>query len=351
MKILSSLCIVVSILLIPLTAYPAEVCVNSVLHTIPFKVTAINIPAVVIIWWGGGWSSSSVWDSTTNPILLSSNISKNNSIVSAFVNIAPATFLWLYEMGDANQLSFNSATEPVQIFSSQAPLIPSWTDSQDHPIFTLETQVTTTICSNLVQMYTEEEIATMDIEQGDADAIKAIIMFRGIEKDGSWSEQAFQSYKNSGIAINDEYFEPLRNVTRAEYIKMLVRSLSCRYTYMGNESWFQDVEKDAWHAEYITFAIKNNWIQWYEDGTFRPDNFITRAESAKILANAINLVINDTIFSDFSDINEKNVFINYINAIKNVGIMNGIDNNFMPDEYISRKDVARIFYRTFLNGK
>lgn len=39
-----------------------------------------------------------------------------------------------------------------------------------------------------------------------------------------------------GVVNNVRAFEPYRTVTRAEYVKMLVRSLSCRYTYMGTDT-------------------------------------------------------------------------------------------------------------------
>lgn len=97
---------------------------------------------------------------------------------------------------------------------------------------------------------------------------------------------------------------------------MLVRSLSCRYTFVGTDSKFPDVEKDKWYAEYITFAVKNGWINGYSDGTFRPNANITRAEAAKILARAIKLKIQPRTRSSFEDVPEKSVFVPYIETLK-----------------------------------
>ena len=46
---------------------------------------------------------------------------------------------------------------------------------------------------------------------------------------------------------------------------MLVRALSCRYTFSGTDSGFSDVAENQWYAEYITFATKNKWIDGYAD--------------------------------------------------------------------------------------
>lgn len=143
-------------------------------------------------------------------------------------------------------------------------------------------------------------------------------MFRGLEKDEQMNGQTFEEYKKFGIAINDTSFEPSRNVTRAEYVKMLVRALSCRYQKEGTNTPFSDVDESMWYAEYINFATNHGWINGYQDGTFRPDAPITRAEAAKILANAIQLETqtSGTVQSSFSDVPDNSVFTPYIEALK-----------------------------------
>ena len=101
-------------------------------------------------------------------------------------------------------------------------------------------------------------------------------------------------------------------MTRAEFIKMLVRSLSCRYEYVGVTTGFPDVDSQFWYAEYIAYAVKNGWINGYADGDFRPNAPITRAEAAKILARAIQLPDAKATTSTFADIPKKSVFIPYI---------------------------------------
>lgn len=100
-----------------------------------------------------------------------------------------------------------------------------------------------------------------------------------------------------------------------------------------------------WYAEYINFASNHGWISGYSDGTFRPDAPITRAEAAKILANAIQLdigrqieagigagtvigtgtgtIVNgDTIIqSSFEDVPSDSIFVPYIESLRQAGVM------------------------------
>lgn len=56
-------------------------------------------------------------------------------------------------------------------------------------------------------------------------------MFRAMEQDEETRGVTFTAYKTSGVVLNEPLFEGKRDITRAEFVKILVRSLACRYTY------------------------------------------------------------------------------------------------------------------------
>lgn len=104
-----------------------------------------------------------------------------------------------------------------------------------------------------------------------------------------------------------------------------------------------------WYAEYITFAAKNGWINGYNDGTFRPNAPITRAEVAKILARSIKLKIPPRTESTFEDVPDESVFVPYIETLKSKNIITGkTPSTFEPNTNIVRTEAARIIYKTFL---
>lgn len=150
--------------------------------------------------------------------------------------------------------------------------------------------LTNYLCPKVVQVNTLNQIKATDITNSVfSDDIKTLIMFRALEKDELTHGQALTTYRDAGVVNNVQAFEPTRSVTRAEFLKMLVRSLSCYYTFLGKDTPYSDVSPNDWYAEYIAFAQSKHWINGYSDNTFRPNSPITRIEAAKILINAIHL--------------------------------------------------------------
>ena len=228
------------------------------------------------------------------------------------------------------------------------------TTSSGQKIYNLSGRITDYICPAIVQAYPYNELVVQDISNSSfQDDISALMMFRGMEKDEMNLGQTYEEYKKYGVVNNVTQFQPNRNVTRAEFVKMLVRSLSCRYTYLGKDTPFPDVDKNMWYAEYIKFAVENKWINGYKDGTFRPNAPITRDEAAKILARAIQLDTSNmkSANSSFSDVPNTSEFIPYIETLKSHGIMKGRNSNtFAPKEFIPRTETSRMIYRTFFGG-
>jgi hypothetical protein len=91
----------------------------------------------------------------------------------------------------------------------------------------------------------------------------------------------------SGIADNAVAFNGLRDITREEYIKMLVNALcETSWTTRDATTTFSDVQNDEF-TSYIDIALGEGWVSGYSDGTFRPDEPISRGEAVKILTRAL----------------------------------------------------------------
>lgn len=96
------------------------------------------------------------------------------------------------------------------------------------------------------------------------------------------------------------------------------------------------------HKLYIQDLFLKNIINGYSTGDFQPDRKITRAEVAKIIVNAFGLQI-DSSGKGFDDIQKTNPFYSYIQTLKNMQIINGYsDGNFRPAEYVTRGQVAKL---------
>ncbi|WP_176222110.1 C40 family peptidase [Tuberibacillus sp. Marseille-P3662] len=110
---------------------------------------------------------------------------------------------------------------------------------------------------------------------------------------------------------------------------------------------YYDVAKSYWAYEKITKLSKNNVINGYKDDTFRPRQTISRAEVAQILANHFNLDTSSSSGS-FSDVSSNFWGAGAINAADKAGYIDGYKNGtFKPNQPITRQEVAALFTKVF----
>ena len=101
---------------------------------------------------------------------------------------------------------------------------------------------------------------------------------------GDWYNNAISTVTNAGIVngYEDGTFKPDAPIKRSEFATIAARFIGGKYQ---GDNRFSDID-GHWAAEYINRASKYGWIKGYEDGTFKPDRDITRAE-AMTLVNSV----------------------------------------------------------------
>lgn len=107
---------------------------------------------------------------------------------------------------------------------------------------------------------------------------------------------------------------------------------------------FYDI-KDHFSLESVKTLAKNGIINGYADGSFKPDGSVTRAEFCKIVSLAFGFEANKSI--DFDDVEKNAWYADYVCALAQNGIITGYDGKFMPNSYITREDAAVIIHRIF----
>ncbi len=135
--------------------------------------------------------------------------------------------------------------------------------------------------------------------------------------------------------------KPENKVTRAEFVKMLVSALG---GYNPNKNYgrsFTDVSAGDWYANYIAFAKQKGIADGYPDGTFRPNDTITRAEACKLLDEAIQLPVGDT--PPFSDVSGEAWYTKHVGALYDMNVVDGYeDGTFRPGKKITRAEAVKI---------
>ncbi|MFC0212766.1 S-layer homology domain-containing protein [Paenibacillus chartarius] len=105
---------------------------------------------------------------------------------------------------------------------------------------------------------------------------------------GHWAEADVETLASKLIVhgVTDTNFAPEQPVTRAEFAALIARALGL---LPQRTDRFRDVQESDWFSGAVGAAAKANLISGYEDGTFRPDAPVTREQMAAMLARALQL--------------------------------------------------------------
>ncbi|MBI4734361.1 MAG: S-layer homology domain-containing protein, partial [Rubrobacteridae bacterium] len=115
----------------------------------------------------------------------------------------------------------------------------------------------------------------------------------------------------------------------------------------GNPSGFRDT-KGHWAAAYIESAVELGIVKGYVDGSFRPDNNVTRAEMAKMVVETKSMPVSESP-SGFNDCSGYWADP-FIAALKSTQIISGYSNNrFKPSEFATRAEACKIIWLMLTN--
>ena len=153
----------------------------------------------------------------------------------------------------------------------------------------------------------------------------------------------------TGQPTTDQTKKPVRpegKITRAEVATIYFRMLTdeSRTKFWSQSSGYSDVKTGDWFNNAVSTLSNAGIIAGYEDGSFRPNGYITRAEFATIAARFFDVTYNGKdLFPDISGHWAKD----YINQAANKGFVNGYeDGTFKPDRNITRAEAVTLVNRT-----
>lgn len=156
--------------------------------------------------------------------------------------------------------------------------------------------------------------------------------------------------KNVIHGYSDETFRPNDEITRAEFVVMMINGLETEL--VGYKGQFTDVSADEWYADYIATIKELGFAKGYGDGTFRPNDKITRTEAAVMLSNIIDIELSekeiDTLLAQFTDKDDIAAWaVEDIAKVVKAKVMEGNNGKFLSNENTTRAEVATIIYRIY----
>lgn len=150
------------------------------------------------------------------------------------------------------------------------------------------------------------------------------------------------------VGLPDGTFGPEKSVTRAEIAALLARTSKIN-AGAGSATRFQDLAKNYWASNVIRQVSAAGWMKGHTDGTFAPDQAITRAEMAAIISRWLELS-GENQTSALSDIQD-NWAAKDIMLVEKAGYMKGMPTGeFQPDKQLTRAETVAIFNRILNRG-
>lgn len=152
------------------------------------------------------------------------------------------------------------------------------------------------------------------------------------------------------VGYDDGTFRPDNDMSRAEAAAIFARLISEKKgESISGKSKFKDIKSNEWYANSIGYLSKYDIIKGYADGTFKPDESVTRAEFVAMAVRyhgLFNEVKNTGYTVKYTDLKKGYWAYNDIALAKDIGWLNGYaDGTFRGDNNITRAEVVTVTNR------
>lgn len=177
-------------------------------------------------------------------------------------------------------------------------------------------------------------------------AFNAHVLANTDDISGHWAETQIKEWANIGYISGypDGTFLPDNSITRAEFLTLVNKIFKFENKININ---FIDVRPDYWAYSEIQKGISAGYVSGDKNGTFRPDDFITRQEAAVIINKLLDnteITENKPNFKDAYDIDEWAK--NSVDIVYEHGILSGFPNGtYRPKKYMTRAEAVSALKR------
>ena len=158
---------------------------------------------------------------------------------------------------------------------------------------------------------------------------------------GHWAESVITQWQSKGLiqGYEDGTFKPGNTITRAEFVTLMNNA---KGFWSEGSINFSDVKNGSWFYSAVARAVAAGYVKGYSDGSFKPNNTITRAEAAMMIANTAKLSANEAGAYRFTDIGSIPAWARgSVGAVVAAGYMTGYpDGSFDANASISRAEAV-----------
>ena len=167
-----------------------------------------------------------------------------------------------------------------------------------------------------------------------------------------WARKAINELAKNGIVAgyDDNTFKPQKNITREEFIKMVVAAKGMSLD--TDACTLADVDQSKWYAPYVNAAYQSGIIKGVSESEFGIGKEITREDMAVIIARIMNYENADDLQNVFADEDMISPYAkDAVYSLYKAGKIAGIgDNMFGPKQIVNRAQAGKIIYDTLFSG-
>ena len=173
--------------------------------------------------------------------------------------------------------------------------------------------------------------------------------FAATDTQGHWAGSVLAKWESQALisGYEDGTIRPNNEISRAEFVALVNRVAG--YQAAGSTVKFSDVKTGDWYAGQVAIAVNEGYIGGFEDNTFRPNDSVTRAQAAAIIARIKNLPSDTARANQFADAAATPDWAKgVVGAVANAGYMIGDEaNNFNAEKALTRAEAVASLDRVF----
>lgn len=173
--------------------------------------------------------------------------------------------------------------------------------------------------------------------------------FAATDTQGHWAGSVLAKWESQALisGYEDGTIRPDNEISRAEFVSLVNRVAG--YQAAGSAVKFSDVKTGDWYAGQVAIAVNEGYIGGFEDNTFRPNDSVTRAQAAAIIARIKNLPSDAARVEQFADAAATPDWAKgVVGAVANAGYMIGDEaNNFNAEKALTRAEAVAALDRVF----
>lgn len=206
---------------------------------------------------------------------------------------------------------------------------------QSFPVKIVDAPTTLTISgSNAVS---ENQTATYTIKALDDEGKNLVYNDNQVK----WSVEG-----NIGTITGTGQFTAKKAGTGAIVATLGTKSVSFPVTVKAGPL-FKDIPADYVYNKEIKYLVEKGYITGYSDGTFKPNQTLSRAHGAVIISRVLGLDTTNIKDPGFKDVTAAHQYYKEIAAVQNAGIISGSNGNFNPSGSLTRAQMAKIIAKAF----